>query len=81
MLGIVLFHVVLGLLSNLYSDFQGLCQVLAMCWLGLYGVLLVAFGVCSCSSSLSSQGNGWLQDDIRVGKLWGRLDVNGVSSG
>lgn len=74
MLGIVLFHVVLGLLSNLYSDFQGLCQVLAMCWLGLYRVLLVAFGV-------SSQGSGWLQGDIRVGELWGRLDVNGASSG
>lgn len=74
MLGIVLFHVVLGLLSNLYSDFQGLCQVLAMCWLGLYRVLLVAFGV-------GSQGSGWLQGDIRVGELWGRLDMNGASSG
>lgn len=66
MVGIVLFHVVLGLLPNLYSDFQGLCQVLAMCWLGLYRVLLVAFGVARAVdgyrviSELVSFGEGWM---------------------
>ena len=46
--------------------------------LGLCKVLHVAFGVWLYSSLWSSQDSAWLQDDVRVAELWGRLDVDGL---
>lgn len=73
---ILMFCVVLYLLSSICGGFQGPCQVLALFCLGLYKVLLITSGVCSYSSLWSSQDSAWLQGDVRVGELWGRLDVD-----
>ena len=73
-----MFCVVLYLLSSIYRGFQGPYQVLALFCLGLCKVLHVAFGVWLYSSLWSSQDSAWLQDDVRVAELWGRLDVDGL---